>query len=170
MNSKTVRGAALALVLACATLAAVLPLAVAGSGRSFAGALALAGSVVIVQALTFAPVLLPGALVLYAGELVIAAHEREIPLWSVAPLAAVLLLLYETADLRERLPNAAHVERRALRSLMRQMTATVALGLSGAAVTLAAATLPSEGGVTAGIAGGTAVAAAALLTGRLGRL
>ena len=67
-------------------------------------------------------------------------------------------------------PGEASVEREALRRAARQLGVTAALALAGAAAVTAANVLPARGGVSAGLVGGAAVAAALLLVARLARL
>ena len=115
------------------------------------------------EALTFAPRLLPPAVALYAAELVFSVHRRELALWTVPLLAFGLLLVYEAGELRYRLPPGSVIEARPLRALTRRVALTAALGLLASVSVVAAASLSSRGGAAAAVIGGLAVAAVILL-------
>lgn len=121
----------------------------------------------MLEALLFAPLLLPLAVGLLGANLVVWVHRDVLPLWSVPPLAVGLVLLHEAGDLRYRLPSGAVVEGAPLRALAGRVALTVALGLVASAGAVAASGLPSRGGAAAAIVGGLAVAAAFLLVGGL---
>lgn len=123
----------------------------------------LAASVIALEALIFAPLLLPPAVALYAAALVVSVHHGELALWTVPLLAVGLLLLYEAGELRHQLPPGSVIEAGPLRALARRVVLTAALGLLGSASVVAAASLSSRGGAAAAIVGGLAVAAALLL-------
>jgi hypothetical protein len=127
------------------------------------GGLAFAASLIALEALTFAPLLLPLAVALYATELVVSVHRGELALWTVPLLAVGLLLLYETGEMRYRLPAGSLIEAGPLRALTRRLALTAALGLLASATVVAAASLSSRGGPAAAVVGGLAVAAALLL-------
>jgi hypothetical protein len=124
--------------------------------------LALAASVVALEALIFAP-LLPLAVALLATELVVAVHRGELALWSVPLLAVGLLLVYEAGELRHRLPPDSVIESGPLRALAGRLALTAALGLLASVTVLAAASLSSRGGAAAAVIGGLALAATVLL-------
>jgi hypothetical protein len=140
-----------------------VPLLVERRLAPFEGGLALAASITVLEALIFAPLLLPPAVALYATELVVSVHRGELPLWAVPVFAVGLLLLYETGELRYRLPPGSVIEPAPLRALTRRIALTAALGLLTAAVVVAAASLSSRGGAAAAVVGGLAVAASVLL-------
>jgi hypothetical protein len=140
-----------------------LPMLVEGAMPPLEGVLALAASVAVFEAVIFAPLLLPLAVGLLAAELVVSVHRGELALRSVPLLAVWLLLVYETGELRHRLPPDAVVEPPALRALARRLGLTAAIGLLASVTVLAAASLPSRGGSAAAIVGGVAAAAAVLL-------
>jgi hypothetical protein len=169
MSGRGVRNRATAVAVASAAAAAALPL-LAGDARSVAGLLALAASLVATQALVLTPVVLPVALALYGAECVVAVETAGASPWIVTPVGAALLLLAESAGLRDRVPEGASVEREALWRAARQLGVTAALALAGAAVVAAADVLPARGGVAAGLVGAAAVVAALLLVVRLARL
>jgi hypothetical protein len=125
--------------------------------------LALAAGIVALEALLFAPLLLPLAVGLVGAVLVVWVHRDVLPLWSVPLLAVGLVLLHEAGDLRYRLPAGSVVESAPLRALARRVVLTAALGLIASAEVVAASSLPSRGGAAAAIVGGLAVAAAFLL-------
>jgi hypothetical protein len=125
--------------------------------------LALAASVTALEALIFAPLLLPPAVALLAAELVVSVHRGEIALWSVPPLAVGLLLVYEAGELRHRLLPDSVIEPVPLRALAGRLALTAAIGLLASVTVLAAGSLSSRGGATAAVVGGVAVAAAVLL-------
>ena len=127
------------------------------------GGLALAASVAALEALIFAPLLLPLAVALLATELVVSVHRGELALWSVPLLAVGLLLVYEAGELRHRLPPDSVIESGPLRALAGRLALTAALGLLASVTVLAAASLSSRGGAAAAVIGGLAVAAAVLL-------
>jgi hypothetical protein len=127
------------------------------------GGLALAASVIALEALLFAPLLLPLAVALYATELVVSVHRGVLPIWTVPLLAVGLLFLYETAELRYRLPASSVIEAAPLRALTRRVALTMALALLASASVVAAASVSSRGGPAAAVVGGLAVAAALLL-------
>jgi hypothetical protein len=145
-----------------------LPMLVEGAMPPLEGVLALAASVAVLEAVIFAPLLLPPAVGLLAAELVVSIHRGELALWSVPLLAVGLLLVYETGELRHRLPADAVVEPAALRALAGRLAWTAGIGLLASATVLAAASLPSRGGAAAAIVGGVAVAAAIILVRQLG--
>jgi hypothetical protein len=132
------------------------------------GVLALAASVAALEALTFAPLLLPLAVALLATELVVSVHRGGLPLWTVPLLAVGLLLVYEAGELRHRLPPDSVIEPGPLRALAGRLALTAALGLLASVAVLAAASLTSRGGAAAAVIGGLAVAAAVLLVRMLG--
>jgi hypothetical protein len=133
-----------------AALLGGLPLLVERRFPPLEGGLALAASVAALEALLFAPLLLPPAVALYAAELVVSVHRGE-------------LLVYEAGELRHRLPPGSFVEAGALRALARRLALTAALGLLGSAGVVAAAALSSRGGAAAAVVGGLAVVAVLLL-------
>jgi hypothetical protein len=125
--------------------------------------LALAASVTGLEALIFAPLLLPPAVALLAAELVVSVHRGELALWNVPLLAVGLLLVYEAGELRHRLPPGFVIEPGPLRALARRLALTAAIGLVASVTVLAAAGISSRGGTAAAVVGGLAVAAAVLL-------
>jgi hypothetical protein len=146
-----------------AALLGCLPLLVEGGPPALEGGLALAASVIALEALIFAPSVLPVAVALYAAGLVVSVHRGGLPLWIVPVLSVGLLLLYETGELRHRLPPGSVVEAGPLRALGRRLGLTAALGVLASATVVAASSVPSRGGAAAAIVGGLAVAAALLL-------
>ena len=130
---------------------------------SLEGGLALAAGVAMLEALIFAPLLLPLAVALLATELVVSVHRGELALWAVPLLAVGLLLVYEAAELRHRLPPGSVVESGPLRALAGRLALTAALGLLASVTVLAAASLSSRGGAASAVIGGLALAAAVLL-------
>jgi hypothetical protein len=127
------------------------------------GGLALAAILATIEALTFAPLLLPLAVGLLATELVVSVHRGALALWTVPLLAVGLLLVYEAGDLRHRLPPDSVVESAPLRALAGRLALTAALGLLASVTVLATAGLSSRGGAAAAVIGGLALAAAVLL-------
>jgi len=125
--------------------------------------LALAASVAALEALIFAPLLLPLAVALLATELVVVVHRGELALWTVPLLAVGLLLFYEAGELRHRLPPDSVIESRPLRALAGRLALTAAMGLLASVTVLAAAGLTSRGGAAAAVIGGLSLAAAVLL-------
>ena len=125
--------------------------------------MALAASVAALEALIFAPLLLPLAVALLATELVVAVHRGELALWTVPLLAVGLLLVYEAGELRHRLPPDSVIEPGPLRALAGRLALTAAIGLLASVTVLAAASLLSRGGAAAAVIGGLALAAAVLL-------
>ena len=127
------------------------------------GVLALAASVAVVEALIFAPLLVPLAVALLAAELVVSVHRGALALWNVPLLAVGLLLVYEAGELRHRLPPDSVIEPGPLRTLAGRLALTAAIGMLASVTVLAAASLSSRGGPAAAVVGGLAVAAAVLL-------
>jgi hypothetical protein len=127
------------------------------------GGLALAASVAVLVALSFAPLVLPLAVALLAAELIVSVHRGGLALWNVPLLAVGLLLVYEAGELRHRLPADPVIEPGALRALAGRLALTAAIGLLASVTVLAAASLSSRGGAAAAVVGGLAVAAAVLL-------
>ena len=125
--------------------------------------MALAASVAALEALIFAPLLLPLAVALLATELVVSVHRGVLALWTVPLLAVGLLLVYEAGELRHRLPPDAVIESGPLRALTVRLALTAALGLLASVTVLAAASVSSRGGAAAAVIGGLALAAAILL-------
>ncbi len=125
--------------------------------------LALAAGVVALEALLFAPPMLPAAVALLGAGLVVWVHRGVLPLWSVPILAAGLLVLYEAGELRYRVPAGSVVEAAPLRALARRVVLTAALGLVASAGVVAASSLPSRGGAAAAIVWGLSAAAVLLL-------
>ena len=123
-----------------------LPLLVEPGLSPLEGGLALTASVAALGAVVSAPLLLPPAVALYGTELVVLVHRGELALWSVPLLAVGLLLVYEAAELRHRLPRGSLIEARPLRALARRIALTAALALLGSASVVAAAGLSSRGG------------------------
>lgn len=144
-------------------LLAGLPLIVERAFPPLESALGLAACVAMLEALIFAPLLLPLAVALLATELVVSAHRGELALWAVPLLAVGLLLVYEAGELRHRLPPDSVIEPGPLRALAGRLALTAALGLLASVTVLAAAGLASRGGAAAGVIGGLALAAAVLL-------
>jgi hypothetical protein len=140
-----------------------LPLLVERRFPPVEGGLALAASVTALGALSFAPLLLPPAVALYAAEVVVSVHRGELALPIVPLLAVGLLLVYEAGDLRYRLPQGSIIEAGPLRALTRRLALTAALGLLASAGVVAAASLSSRGGAAAAVVGGLAVIGALLL-------
>jgi hypothetical protein len=138
-------------------------LLVAGRLPPLETGLALAAGVVALEAIIFAPLLLPAAVALFGAALVVWVHRGVLPLWSVPLFAVGLLLLHEAGELRHRLPAGSVVEAAPLRALARRLGLTAALGLVACSGVVAASSLPSRGGAAAAIVGGLAVAAALLL-------
>ena len=127
------------------------------------GVLALAACVAALEALIFAPLLLPLAVALLATELVVSVHRGALALWTVPLLAVGLLLVYEAGELRHRLPPDSVIESGPLRALAGRLVLTAALGLLASVTVLAAAGLSSRGGAAAAVIGGLALAAVFLL-------
>jgi hypothetical protein len=125
--------------------------------------LALAAGVAALEALIFAPLLLPLAVALLATEFVVSVHRGELALWNVPLLAVGLLLVYEAGELRHRLPPDSVIESGPLRALAGRLALTAAIGLLASVTVLAAASLSSRGGAAAAVVGGLALAAAVLL-------
>ncbi len=125
--------------------------------------MALAASVAALEALIFAPLLLPLAVGLLATELVVSVHRSVLGLWSVPLLAVGLLLFYEAGELRHRLPPDSVIESGPLRALAGRLALTAALGLLASVTVLAAASISSRGGAAAAVIGGLALATAFLL-------
>jgi hypothetical protein len=141
-----------------------VPPALASGFSSPQGRLALAAaSVTALMALTFAPVLLPGAIALYGAELVVAVHRGALEIWSIPLFALVLTFVYEAGEVRHRVPPGAVVEPRPLRGLARRLALSAALGALAAVTVLAATAISSRGGPTALIVGSVFAAGAALL-------
>ena len=163
MSGRTVIRAALATALASIVVVVALPLLLGVEAGSPGSAVALAATLVALEALAFAPRLLPVAVALYAAAVVLAVHRGDLAEWSVAPLAAALLLLVESAELRRRLPDDCVVERDALRAHVRRLVLVGGTGLVAAAVALAAGGLSGRGGAGAGIVGAAAIGATLLL-------
>jgi hypothetical protein len=159
----TLRRAAGAFAAASAALLAGLPIVVEGAFPPLEGVLALAASVAALEALLFAPLLLPAAVALLATELVVSVHRGGLALWTVPLLAIGLLLVYEAGELRHRLPPDSVVERGPLRALASRLALTAALGLLASGAVLAAGSLSSRGGAAAAVVGGLAATAAVLL-------
>ena len=146
-----------------AVLLAGLPLIVERALPPLEVGLALGATVAALEALIFAPLLLPLAAALLATELVVSVHRGELALWTVPLLAVGLLLFYEAGELRHRLPPEAVIESGPLRALAGRLVLTAALGLLASVTVLAAASLSSRGGAAAAVIGGLALAAAVLL-------
>jgi hypothetical protein len=153
---------------ASAALLASLPILVERGFPPLESGLALAASVAGLEALIFAPLLLPPAVALLATELVVSVHRGELALWNVPLLAVGLLLVYEAGELRHRLPPDSVIEPGPLGALARRLALTAAIGLLASVTVLAAAGLSSRGGAAAAILGGLAAAAAVLLVSMLG--
>ena len=169
MSGRTVIRAALATALASVVVLVALPPLLGVGVASPESAVALAATLVALEALAFAPRLLPVSVALYAAGSLLAVHRGDLAGWSVAPLAAALLLLVESTELRHRLPNDCLVERNAVDAHVRQLMLVVGAGLVGSAVALAAAGLSSRGGAGAGVVGAAAIAAMLLLIRGLAR-
>ena len=169
MSSRTVIRTALATALASIVVLTGAPLLLGLQAVSPESALVLAATLIALEALAFAPRLLPASLALYAAGMVLAVHRGDLAEWSVAPLAAALLLLVESAELRHRLPDDCVVERDALHAQVRQLVLVAGTGLVASAVALAAAGLSSRGGTGAGIVGAAAIVATLLLIRGLAR-
>jgi hypothetical protein len=107
--------------------------------------------------------LLAPAIALYGTELVVSVHRGELAVWNTPLLAVGLLLVYETGELRHRLPSGSVIEPGPLRALARRIAVTLALGLLAAVVVLGAASLSSRGGAAAGVVGGVCAAVAILI-------
>jgi hypothetical protein len=142
-------------------------LLVAGRLPPLETGLALAAGVVALEALAFAPLLLPAAVALFGAGLVVSMDRGVLPRWSVPLFAVGLLLLHEAGELRYRVPAGSVVEAAPLRALARRIALTAALGLVASAAVVAASSLPSRGGAAAAIVGSLAVAAVLLLVRRL---
>ena len=125
--------------------------------------MALAAILATLEALIFAPLLLPLAVALLATELVVSVHRGGLALWTVPLLAVGLLLFYEAGELRHRLPRDSVIESGPLRALAGRLALTAALGLLASVTVLAAASLSSRGGAAAAVIGGLALAAVFLL-------
>jgi hypothetical protein len=170
VSGRTARLGAGAVAAAAAGAAAALPVLTAGDARSVPSALALAGSVVVVQALVFAPALLPAGLALYGAECVVAVEAAGRSRWVVPAVGAALVLLSEAVALRARIFPESIVERAALRRAVRRIGTATMLAFAGATAVTGGTELPARGGAGAGLIGGAAAAAALLLVARLGRL
>jgi hypothetical protein len=140
-----------------------LPPAIGSGFSSPEGVLALAASVTAFVGLTFASVLLPPAVALYAAELVVSVHRGALAVWSIPVFAVVLIFVYEAGDVRHQLPRSAVVEPRPLRALVRRVALTAALGAVAAVAVLAAASVSTRGGPVAAVVGGLFAAASVLL-------
>jgi hypothetical protein len=162
------RRAAGTFAAASAALLASLPMLVERAIPPLEGGLALAASVVALEAVTFAPLLLPPAVALLATELVVSVHRGELATWNVPLLAVGLLLVYEAGELRHRLPPESVIERGPLKVLAGRLLLTAAIGLLASVTVLAAASLSSRGGAAAAVVGGLAAAAGVLLVRMLG--
>lgn len=136
---------------------------VAGTLPPLETGLALAAGVVALEALIFAPLLLPVAVALFGAGLVVWVHRGVLPLWSVPLFAVGLLLLHEAGELRHRVPAGSVVEAAPLRALARRAALTGVLGLVASVGVVAASSLPSRGGAAAAIVGGLAAATVFLL-------
>jgi len=161
--------AAFATAVASIVVLVVLPLLLGVDAVSPEGAASLAAVLIALDALAFAPRLLPVSIALFAAGFVFAIHRGELAEWSIAPLAAALLLLVESAELRHRLPTDCVVERNAVNAHVRQLALVAGAGLAASAVALAAAGLSSRGGAAAGIVGAAAIVAMLLLIRGLAR-
>lgn len=164
MSSRRLRRALASSAILLGTPFVVLPLV---SARQGGLVLALAGSALLLAALALEHRLLPGVVLCFAGELVLLVSTHAASPWSAPPLAAALFLVYELAALRERTPEDAYVETRALRLVAIDLTVAFALALGGAFAALAAAAIPAGGGAEGGVIGTIAAAAVLLLVSRL---
>ena len=167
LASTTLRRAAGAFAAAGAVVLAGLPLFVERAFPPLESGFALAASVAMLEALIFVPLLLPPAVALLATELILSVHRGELAVWTVPLLAVGLLLVYETGELRHRLPPDSVVERGPVKALARRLALTAAIGLLASGTVLAAASLSTRGGATAAVVGGLAAAAAVFLVGML---
>jgi hypothetical protein len=163
LASTNLRRAAGAFAAANAALLASLPILVERAFPPLEGGLALAASLAALEAVIFAPLLLPPAVALLATELVVSVHRGALAIWSVPLLAVGLLLVYEAGELRHRLPLDSVIERGPLKALAGRLALTAAIGLLASVTVLAAASLSSRGGAAAAVVGGVAAAAAVLL-------
>ena len=142
---------------------AALPLVLGLGVASPWGGLTLAAAAIACGALTISSRLLAPAVALFATGIVLAVHRGELGHWSVPPLAAALLLLAESAELRHRLPRDAVIERQAAYGVVRQVVLVVAAAFTASLVALAAAGATSRGGAAAGVIGAAAILAMLLL-------
>jgi hypothetical protein len=158
-----VRRAAGVAAAAGAALVSSLPPAIGSGLSSPEGVLAVAASVAAVMGLTFASVLLPPAVALYAAELVVSVHRGALAVWSIPLFAVLLIFVYEAGDVRHQLPPSAVVELGPLRALVRRIALAAALGAVAAVAVLAAAGVSNRGGPAAAVVGGLFAAASVLL-------
>jgi hypothetical protein len=123
------------------------------SGRRFQGTAAVA-------ALGLGAVI--GAFAVLRGE--------DVPIWSIPPLAAAVLILCELVSLsRGPAPDAA-VERRAVTAvLVGRLCVAAVLALAGATVALLASAVPARHGPATGLMSAAAAAALFLLVAALAR-
>jgi len=153
----------LRVVLALSVAALSLPFVAAPvTFRSWTAGLGLAGAAVLLSPFSLEGRLLV-AITCWGGELGALHAQARISSWSVAPLAAILLLACEVAASRERVPRSGLIERRAVLALVRELLTAGAVAAAAASIALAAAALPGRGGVASG-AVGAAAAAFLLLT------
>jgi uncharacterized membrane protein len=94
----------------------------------------------------------------------------DVPVWSIPPLAAAVLVLCELVSLsRGPAPDAA-VERPAVTAvLVGRLLVPALLALAGATVALLAAAVPARHGLATGLLGAAAAAALFLLVAALAR-
>jgi uncharacterized membrane protein len=94
----------------------------------------------------------------------------DVPVWSIPPLAAAVLVLCELVSLsRGPAPDAA-VERPAVTAVLAgRLLVAVLLALAGATVALLAAAVPARHGLATGLLGAAAAAALFLLVAALAR-
>ena len=163
MSGRTVIRAALAIALASIGVLVALPLLLGVDAVSPESAVALAATLIALEALAFGPRLLPVPVALYTVGFVLAVHRGELAEWCVAPLAAALLLLVESTELRHRLPDDCVVGRNAVHAHVRQLLLVAGAALVASAVALAAAALSSHGGVGPGVVGAAAIVATLLM-------
>jgi len=147
----------------------VLPLLLGLGVGTLESTVALAATPIALAALAFAPRLLPVSAALFAAGIVLPVYQGDLDEWSVPPLAAALLLLVESAELRHRLPRNCTIERNAFRAQVRQLASVVAAGIFASAVAVASASLSSRGGAGAGLVGAAAIVATLALVRSLAR-
>jgi hypothetical protein len=131
----------------------VLPL----TSRSWTVGLGIAGAAVLIPSPALEARLLV-AIACWGGELAALHARSRISSWSVAPLAALLLLACEVAASRERVPRRGLVEVRAGLALARELLTACAVAAVAASVAVAAAELPGRGGAASGVVGAGAAA------------
>jgi hypothetical protein len=164
LTTTTLRRAAAATAAILGLCLAALPLTVSHSSL-LVDALAVAGIVALTLTLAVGQLaLLPVTVFLYASELVVAHNDHSIPTWTIPLLAALLILLHDTADVHRDLPHDATIEPRAIRALIRRLALTAALAAVAATLALAAHETATGGGLTAAVVGVLAITTLLLLS------